>query len=119
MAANIVSWICTIVLAFAVLLVYEMVEELVRHWLKATRLKSLLHSSRVAGPSAILLSTPNSPTVVGMAVIYRRKRNGDTWHFSSDCSEWPSSNYDEQEPPPLTGALCNECKVNRHEKKSA
>ncbi len=70
----------------------------------------MLHTPDGSGPRKLLLNSPN------MGATYRKKRDGDTWHFCSNCSEWPTSNYDEQEPPPLSGPLCNECKVKRREK---
>jgi hypothetical protein len=39
-----------------------------------------------------------------------RKRNGkDTWHFCTDCQNWPTSDYDERETKPTYGEFCNEC----------
>ena len=49
-----------------------------------------------------------------MASTYRRRKGGyDTWHFCSNCSNWPTSNYDSQSSKPTTGELCNECKSKR------
>lgn len=37
-----------------------------------------------------------------------RRRNGsDTWHFCSNCSAWPTSNY--VEGTGASGEKCNEC----------
>ena len=41
--------------------------------------------------------------------IYRKDPGDDTWHFSEECSKWPTDKYDERETPP-GGQLCNECK---------
>jgi hypothetical protein len=42
-----------------------------------------------------------------------RKRNGkDTWHFCTNCSQWPTSDYttgDENNG----GEKCNECKAKK------
>ncbi len=70
----------------------------------------MLHTRDALGSRGILLNATN------MAATYRRKWGKETWYFCSNCSEWPTDNYDEQEPPPLSGALCNECKVKRREK---
>ena len=40
---------------------------------------------------------------------YRRKRGSDTWHYYSNCTNWPTSDYDEQYSKPTTGELCNQC----------
>ena len=49
-----------------------------------------------------------------MASSYRRRKGGyDTWHFCSNCSNWPTSNYDSQTSKPTTGEFCNECKSKR------
>lgn len=42
-----------------------------------------------------------------------RKRKGvayDSWHFCTNCSKWPESDYDERNTKPTDGELCNECK---------
>jgi hypothetical protein len=41
---------------------------------------------------------------------YRKRRDKDAWHWCRNCSNWPTSNYDEQPSKPATGELCNECK---------
>lgn len=43
-------------------------------------------------------------------MVYRRKKGSDTWHWCTNCSNWPTSNYDEQRTKPTTGELDNECK---------
>ena len=50
-----------------------------------------------------------------MAATYR-KRKGiqyDTWHFCSNCSKWPTSDYDERTTKPTDGELCDECKAKK------
>ena len=44
-----------------------------------------------------------------MANTYRRRRDSDTWHFCSNCNNWPTSNYEERATKPASGELCNEC----------
>jgi hypothetical protein len=51
-----------------------------------------------------------------MANTYRKERGSDTWHFCSNCSHWPTSNYDERTPAPTSGELCNECRAKRDAK---
>jgi hypothetical protein len=48
-----------------------------------------------------------------MANTYRRRQGHDTWHFCSNCSNWPTSNYDTHPGKPSDGELCNECKAKR------
>ena len=48
-----------------------------------------------------------------MASTYRRKYGHDTWHWCSNCSNWPTAGYSEQAHKPTSGELCNECKSKR------
>lgn len=41
---------------------------------------------------------------------YRKRREKDAWHWCRNCSNWPTSNYEEQPQKPTTSELCNECK---------
>lgn len=41
---------------------------------------------------------------------YRKKRGSDTWHFCRNCSNWPTSDYDERHTRPTSGELDNECR---------
>jgi DNA-binding response OmpR family regulator len=43
-------------------------------------------------------------------INYRKKRGSQTWHFRSDCSNWPTSDYEEQSSETAAGEPCNECK---------
>lgn len=45
-----------------------------------------------------------------MANVYRKQKGSDTWHFCRNCSNWPTSNYDERYIKPNSGELCNQCK---------
>ena len=42
---------------------------------------------------------------------YRKRRGNDTWHWCTNCSNWPTSDYEEVITPgrPATGELDNEC----------
>lgn len=42
-------------------------------------------------------------------MAYRRRKGSDTWHFCRNCSNWPTSDYDEQASKPTTGEFDNEC----------
>jgi hypothetical protein len=43
---------------------------------------------------------------------YRRRSDGDTWHFNFNCSEWPAVDLVERrDAPPADAELCNECRV--------
>ena len=42
---------------------------------------------------------------------YRRKKDSDTWHWCTNCSNWPSSDYIETDKKPTYGELDNECKA--------
>ncbi|MCE7698615.1 MAG: hypothetical protein K8E24_007185 [Methanobacterium paludis] len=43
-------------------------------------------------------------------VEYRQKTGSDTWHFCSNCSNWPTrSGYKSRSTKPTDGELCNEC----------
>jgi hypothetical protein len=50
---------------------------------------------------------------VALAGTSRRRRGQDTWHFCSNCSNWPTRDYDERVSPPTTGEYCNECRSKR------
>lgn len=42
---------------------------------------------------------------------YRRRKGSDTWHWCRNCSNWPTSHYDERSTKPTTGELDNECRA--------
>jgi hypothetical protein len=44
---------------------------------------------------------------------YRQKRAVETWHFCSNCSNWPGWNYRVSYEKPSSGKLCNECQAKR------
>jgi len=48
-----------------------------------------------------------------MANHYRRRKGSDTWHFCSNCSNWPTSNYDTSYTKPSSGELCDECQAKK------
>ena len=46
-------------------------------------------------------------------IEYRRSVTGDTWHFCSNCSQWPSDEFLTLQNLPQTARICNECLVNK------
>jgi glycosyltransferase involved in cell wall biosynthesis len=42
-------------------------------------------------------------------LVFRRRRDGETWHFCRNCSSWPTEDYEEQERVPQSGE-CVECR---------
>jgi hypothetical protein len=48
------------------------------------------------------------PSLLG-PTTYRRKHGADTWHSCSNCSTWPTQDFDTQTEKPMSGELCNEC----------
>lgn len=46
-------------------------------------------------------------------MVYRRRKDKDTWHFCTNCSKWPTANYDETTSKPTYGELCDECKAKK------
>jgi GT2 family glycosyltransferase len=44
---------------------------------------------------------------------YRRTRGNESWHFCQNCSEAPTSDYEDASRLPTGGAECDECKALR------
>ena len=46
-----------------------------------------------------------------MARPHYRRRHGpyDTWHFCTNCTNWPTSTYEMVTTTPTTGEFCNQC----------
>jgi len=44
---------------------------------------------------------------------YRQNRAVETWHFCSNCSNWPGWNDRVSYEKPSSGRLCNECLAKR------
>ncbi|MEE8119624.1 MAG: hypothetical protein V3T39_08720 [Gammaproteobacteria bacterium] len=42
-------------------------------------------------------------------MAYRRVKDTTTWHWCFNCSDWPTSNYDEKPYQQLSGEYCKEC----------
>ncbi|MGH7826943.1 MAG: hypothetical protein ACREQ7_17450 [Candidatus Binatia bacterium] len=50
--------------------------------------------------------------MLSVSVTYRRhKSNPLFWHFCSNCSGWPTNDYDEIQDPesPPPGGFCTQC----------
>ncbi len=44
---------------------------------------------------------------------YRRKKNSDTWHFCTNCPNWPTSDYEGRDTKPTSGELDNTCRAKQ------
>jgi hypothetical protein len=42
-------------------------------------------------------------------IEYRKTAVGESWHFSSNCSRWPTANFVSSQDVSDDSALCNEC----------
>jgi DNA-directed RNA polymerase subunit RPC12/RpoP len=51
-----------------------------------------------------------------MEIVYRRRQQGDTWHFDPGCSQWPSDDYIVLEAAPRMEMLCDECGYKERQK---
>ncbi|HXG50065.1 MAG TPA: hypothetical protein VNN77_01495 [candidate division Zixibacteria bacterium] len=46
----------------------------------------------------------------GRDIVYRKRRDGSVWHFSEDCSSWPTVDFIESSIPlDLLESICQEC----------
>jgi hypothetical protein len=54
-------------------------------------------------------------------MTYRRLTYSDTWHWCTNCSNWPTSGYVSHSGKPSSGELCNECqgKAKNHDCKTS
>lgn len=44
---------------------------------------------------------------------YRKRRGSDTWHWCSNCNNYPTSDFTTSPTKPSSGDLCNECKAKQ------
>ena len=78
----------------------ELDEEIQRRWKQANELSMSISDNSLRQK---LLELKSGKT-------YRRRRGHDTWHFCSNCSNWPAkAESTEQTSKPTTGEFCNEC----------
>jgi len=52
-------------------------------------------------------------------IEYRKKKGHDTWHWCTNCSQWPTWDYESWcgDDRPSSGELDNECKAKEKEGK--
>jgi len=43
-------------------------------------------------------------------MTYQKKRGRDTWHWCRNCSNWPTTDYEEKPTKPTSGELCSQCR---------
>jgi len=67
---------------------------------------SVRHAQRSAGRDAYL-----ARDVVLSSFSFRKGHGEDTWHFCSNCSNWPKSDYETRTTKPPDGECCNECQA--------
>ncbi len=41
--------------------------------------------------------------------LYRKRKDSDTWHWCTNCTNWPTANYDERRTKPRNGKLDPQC----------
>ena len=44
---------------------------------------------------------------------YRKRKYGKTWHWCTNCNNWPpdDSDYDERDTKPTSSEICDECRA--------
>ncbi len=47
---------------------------------------------------------------------YRRAQGSDVWHWCTNCSQWPESDYDARFTEPMAGELDSECREKEQER---
>jgi len=70
------------------------------------------------GPRRLKVAHPNGREEYGGFVPddpdqYRQKRASETWHFCSNCSNWPGWNYHVSYDTPSSGKHSKECEGKR------
>lgn len=45
-----------------------------------------------------------------MATEWRKRNGTDTWHWCSNCSNWPTADFTSSATKPTSGELDNECR---------
>lgn len=41
---------------------------------------------------------------------YRKRRGSDVWHWCTNCTNWPRSDYEVSYTKPTSGELDNQCR---------
>src|SRR5437870_13415657 len=52
-------------------------------------------------------------TATGTDIRFRRTFNGETWHFSKDCSQWPVTNFSSVSYVSGEATIRSECLAQR------
>ncbi len=47
---------------------------------------------------------------------YRRRKDSDTWHFCTNCGNWPKRDYEDKWSKPTSGEFCNQCQGKEENK---
>ncbi len=48
---------------------------------------------------------------------YRRRKGAyDTWHFCTNCGNWPTRDYEDKWSKPTSGEFCNQCQGKEEDK---
>jgi hypothetical protein len=68
-----------------------------------TNLRRLLHASSADAFTVLDVGKPNPSS----------KGGRDAWHFCSDCSKGPTSDYVERDSKPARGELCDQCEAKQ------
>lgn len=85
--------------------------EIKRRWEEADALVKEISDSSLR--QKLLKLKNERPRVKYSAVVYRRREGHDTWHWCSNCSTWPTNNYEESSSKPTSGEYCNECSAKQ------
>jgi DNA-binding NtrC family response regulator len=52
-----------------------------------------------------------NPSLGHSSILWRKKNDSNVWHHCSNCSTWPTSDYDERETMPADSEVCSECEA--------
>jgi hypothetical protein len=59
------------------------------------------------------LNAPSAPPLFS-TTEYRKLVNGDTWHFCSTCSKWPTDDFVATTQLTTNSVACNECVIRKN-----
>jgi hypothetical protein len=82
--------------------------------------KLMLDRARQFYPAAssyiaeVLNLSPPPPVVSVTQSQYRKLIDGDTWHFCSNCSKWPSNDFVATRELTGEAVTCNECIIRKN-----
>jgi DNA-binding NtrC family response regulator len=52
-----------------------------------------------------------NPTLGHNSILWRKMNDSTVWHHCSNCSTWPTSDYDERETIHADSEVCSECEA--------